>query len=170
MRVAGGVRGVTVRLYEPCFAPDLHRLLLELHGNYFRENAAENIQELSREKDIYESYDTYINFIHEHLRDNWQVFVALSKGGDVVGFIIGSVAVDEYLANGIIGKIEDWFLLPAYRGAGAGNKLYTRLEQWFRQKKCDQVIADTWMGNLLSIAAHQSAGFSITSLSFGKKL
>ena len=162
---------IDIKEYEKKLAPELHRLLLALHAGYFRTTAPGNIVELSAEKDVDESYNNYINYIHQYLNDNWKVYLAIAKKtNEVFGFIIGSAAEDEYLVKGKIGKIEDWFVADSIRREGVGRRLYETLEKWFRAKQCDQIVSDTWQGNELSINAHLRSGFFVSGVLLSKKL
>ena len=102
--------------------------------------------------------------------DTWKIYLATTPENKPVGFIIGSIERDEYLVKGNIGKFEDWFVGPEYRGNGIGVALYNQLEKWFKRKGCQQVMSDTWQGNELSIKAHKKLGFFVSGVMFGKKL
>jgi RimJ/RimL family protein N-acetyltransferase len=156
--------------YKTSDAPQLLRLLLELHDTYFHKNASKQIQEIGKEKDIRKSYEDYINLINESNDGNWKILLATSSENKIIGFIIGSIEKDEYLVNGAIGKFEDWYMEEQYRGKGIGIKLYNELEKWFKEKGFKQVMSDTWDGNELSIKAHKKLGFFVSGVMFGKKL
>ena len=156
--------------YNSSWSADLLWLLLDLHETYFHQNASKQIQELRAEHDLTRAYEGYIRYINEHNDKDWKIFIAVTNEGKPIGFIIGSIAKEDELVRGNIGKLEDWLVADAYRGQSIGKKLYQELENWFKIHDCDQVISDTWYGNELSIRAHQQLGFFITGLSFGKRL
>jgi len=160
---------VSVIGYSKDYAQDLLRLLLLLQRDYFSENASEQIKELRAEKDIEGAYKTYVRYIASRQDDTWKVLLAVASG-EIIGFIIGSILVEPDLVNGIVGRIEDWYVDQEYRGSGIGLELYDELEDWFIEKECDQVVSDTWAGNELSIKAHKQSGFFISGISFSKKL
>ena len=149
---------------------ELLRLLLELHSTYFSQNASLQIQELRKDKDIKKSYEDYLDFIEKREGDSWQIFRAISETNNILGFIIGSIETDDEMVLGKLGKFEDWFVEEQFRGQGIGIKLYNELEKWFIEKKCQQIISDTWQGNELSIKAHQRLGFFISGVKFTKKI
>ena len=169
MKIATQTKDVSVIGYSKDHAPELLRLLILLQKDYFAENASEQIKELRVEKDIEGAYKTYVSYIASRQDDTWKVLLA-ATAGKIVGFIIGSIIVESDLVNGIVGRIEDWYVEKEYRGSGIGMELYDTLEEWFMDKECDQVVSDTWAGNELSIKAHQQSGFFISGISFSKKL
>lgn len=156
--------------YKKSHASELLRLLLQLHDSYFHENASKQIQEIKEEGDMQKSYEDYLNLVNESDDDTWKIYLATTPENKPVGFIIGSIERDEYLVKGNIGKFEDWFVGPEYRGNGIGVALYNQLEKWFKRKGCQQVMSDTWQGNELSIKAHKKLGFFVSGVMFGKKL
>lgn len=163
-------RNITIAAYSAADHAVLLRLLLELHNTYFHQHATAQIQELRREQHIEKSYDDYLHMLDEHTGGTWYALMAKTAANENVGFIIGSLETDESLALGKMGRFEDWYVIPGYRGCGIGMRLYTELEKWFRGKGCQQVVSDTWHENEPSIKAHLKAGFFVSGIMFGKKL
>jgi GNAT superfamily N-acetyltransferase len=157
----------------PCdksFDSELLRLLIRLHGAYFLNDAIPQISELREETNIEAAYKNYIKQIRRIKDDSFKILAAICSDNTLAGFIIGSVSIDLDFVRGHVGKIEDWYVIDEYRGKGIGRLLYSKLEKWFVEKGCDQVISDTWEGNALSIAAHKQSGFFVSGISFSKKL
>jgi GNAT superfamily N-acetyltransferase len=161
---------VTISAYAKSDRSDMLPLLLELHSTYYHQNAPRELQELEQEVDIKRSYKMYLDTIERSEDATWQIFLARTDSNKVVGLIIGSTEIDESLVFGRIGKLEDWYVEPLYRGHGIGQELYNYLENWFREKGCGQIQSDTWEGNRQSIKAHQQAGFFVSGISFRKKI
>ena len=161
---------ISVKEYQTSDAQELLRLMFDLQITYFPEIVSKLKQELDRETDAMASYRKYIDEIQEDATNTWKILMAKTVSEKTIGFIIGSITVDEDLVNGSIGKIEDWFVEKEFRSQGAGMLLYKTLENWFIEKGCDQVESDTWAENEISIKAHQKLGFTITGVQFGKKL
>ena len=155
--------------YHPLHAPELLRLLLELHETYFRKNASKQVQEFKEEKNIEKSYKDYLEQV-ETQDNSWKIYLASASGNKIMGFIMGSIEQDEYLVDELIGKLEDWYVEEEYRGKGIGMELYKKLEGWFKDKSCMQIISDTWEGNESSIKAHLKSGFFVSGVMFSKKL
>ncbi len=148
----------------------LLQLLVELHSTYFFQTAVKEHQELQKEIDLVASYEAYLLYIEGISDETWKIFLAKSAANQTVGFIIGSIEIDEALVFDKIGKFEDWFVEEKFRRRGIGLKLYEKLEKWFVKNGCKQVRSDTWAGNDLSIAAHKHLGFFVSGVNFGKKL
>ena len=161
---------ISIIPYNKSFDSQLLLLLIELHGDYFLNNAAPQISELREETNIEAAYKNYIKQIRKTKDDSFRILLAVSTGSILAGFIIGSVSIDLDFVRGHVGKIEDWYVIGDYKGQGIGARLYSELEDWFVAKGCDQVISDTWEGNELSIAAHKKSGFFVSGISFSKKL
>jgi len=160
---------ITITKFKATDHSELLRLLLELHSTYFGQVAAPQIQELQVEKDIKKAYEKYLYYV-EHHKNQWKTLVAKTAGNRVVGFIIGSIEIDNSLEISTIGKCEDWFVEPEFRGLGIGKQLYDKLEKWLVKKGCKRVHSETWQGNELSINAHLRSGFFISGVTFSKKL
>jgi len=156
--------------YRTSYAAELLRLLLALQDTYFHINASRQIQEIKEEKNIKKSYEEYVAMIKDSTDDSWKVYLATAPENKIIGFIIGSIEKDEYLVKDKIGKVEDWYIEDEYRGNGIGKELYNKLEKWFKEKDCHQVMSDTWQGNEPSISAHKRLGFFVSGVSFGKIL
>jgi RimJ/RimL family protein N-acetyltransferase len=155
--------------YHPSHAPELLRLLLELHNTYFHQSASSQIQQLRAETNMEQAYKEYIEQINENEDGSWKIYLAAS-GDRIVGYIIGSIEKDESLVYNTIGKLEDWYVEEAYREKGVGGELYHKLEEWYREKECQQVLSDTWQDNMSSINAHKKLGFFVSGIMFGKIL
>ncbi len=161
---------ISITNYAVSDHAELLRLLLQLQVSYFKDNAPQKFQELRIDKNASRSYEDYVTAIDEDKEGTWRVLLAKNESGRIIGFIIGSNSEDEYLVLSKIGKLEDWFVEPGYRGLGIGLMLYNELEKWFKEKGCRQVCSDTWNGNELSITAHKNMGFFVSGISFSKKI
>ena len=162
-------QNIKIVKYKSTEKQELLRLLLDLHGTYFQTIAPPEIQELQVEKDMRKAYERYI-FFAENNKTSWHILLAKTPGKLAVGFIIGSIETDNTLEISRIGKCEDWYVEPEYRGSGIGMKLYNELEKWLIKKGCKRVHSETWQGNELSINAHLRSGFFISGVTFSKKL
>lgn len=156
--------------YQPSDAPELLRLLLELHSTYFRKSASSQIQQLRAETNMEQAYKQYIDQINEDKDGIWKIYLATATGNRIIGYIIGSIEKDESLVYNTIGKLEDWYVEEAYREKGVGGELYHKLEDWYRERGCQQVLSDTWQDNMSSINAHKKLGFFVSGVMFGKIL
>ena len=160
---------IVISDYVPSDRPELLRMLIELHSNYFKQTSLKQVYELREDKDIRSSYSEYLDGIEQTDLRNWKILIAKS-GTLTAGFIIGSIKTDHSMVFGKTGEIEDWFVEEKFRGNGLGSELYALLEKWFIKNKCDQVISATWEGNDLSIKVHEKTGFFKTGIKLAKKL
>jgi aminoglycoside 6'-N-acetyltransferase I len=101
-------------------------------------------------------------------------FVALDAGGTPVGFAEATIRHD--CVNGTdtspVGFLEGWFVLPEWRGHGAGLALVDRVEQWTREHGCTELASDALLDNAQSQRAHMACGFEETErvVCFRKRL
>jgi hypothetical protein len=159
---------ISIIAYSKMYKKDLLRLLTELHSIHFHSSAPAQSIELLEEKNIEHTYENYIKEIQDD--DKWKILLAINEQNDVIGFIIGSLKMDEDLVKSRIGILEDWLVLTEKRRMGTGMKLYAALEKWFTEKGCEHLMSATWQGNECSINAHLKLGFYVSEVSFGKKL
>jgi L-amino acid N-acyltransferase YncA len=163
------MQNILITPYKPENAPDLLRLLLELHDPYFQKTASAAIRGFNEEHEIAKSYGDYVADINTSDPNVWKAFLAVTSEGKVIGFIIGRIKKDEALIRTTAGVVEDWFVEEEFRGKKMGLKLYQSLESWFKEKGCDHVVSETWAGNELSINAHKQMGFFVSGIIFSKK-
>ena len=114
--------------YNTSYYSDLVKLLLELHFTYFNETASDQIREIRQDKNIKKSYENCVNTIGNNEDGSWQIFLAKTNSNKVIGFIIGSISVDEELGLSKVGTIEDWFVETEFRQQGIATKLFNELE------------------------------------------
>jgi L-amino acid N-acyltransferase YncA len=164
------MQNILITAYKPENAPELLRLLLELHDPYFQKTASEEIRGFNEEHEIAKSYGDYVADINAGDPNVWKTFLAVTSDDKIIGFIIGRIKKDEALIRITVGVVEDWFIEEKFRGKKIGLKLYQSLESWFKEKGCDHVVSETWAGNELSIHAHKQMGFFVSGIIFSKKL
>lgn len=91
------------------------------------------------------------------------VFVA-EEAGALIGF--ASVSVRDYVndcEHCPCPHLEGWFVQEPHRGKGIGRALIHAVEDWAREGGFTELTSDTWTWNKASIAAHERAGFALTS-------
>ena len=162
-------RDYTIRPFSEVDADTVLKLLIDLHETDFRKKANAQLQELSADKNLRESFRKYLESIIKDGTGNWKIFLATSAG-ETIGFIIGSFEEDGEMVLGRIGKIEDWFVQEEFRGKSIGIDLLNKLEAWFLEKGCSQIHSDTWQGNEEGTNAHLRSGFFISGIKFRKKI
>jgi len=60
-----------------------------------------------------------------------------------------------------VGFVEGWFVHDAFRKQGIGRALMRAAEQWACSQGCLEIASDTWIGDEMSIDAHQALGFEV---------
>jgi GNAT superfamily N-acetyltransferase len=104
------------------------------------------------------------------LRDrNSHVLVAESQGV-AVGYITGRVTVEARRVLPRRGVVEDWYVVPASRGTGAGALLLGEIENRFAAVGCEVIESATWSGNEGARRAHDALGFREIRVMYRKRL
>lgn len=69
-------------------------------------------------------------------RKRYRAFLGAPVGGSATpaGFIFGSVYDRPYGEPRVAGHLLHWYVLPAFRGEGLGNRLYRSLMEWFESE------------------------------------
>ena len=92
------------------------------------------------------------------------VRLALSPGGDPVGFAEASVRFDY--VNGAtsspVAFLEGLYVEPTWRRKGVARRLVDEVERWAAGQGCRELASDTLLENTAGQAAHRALGFSET--------
>jgi aminoglycoside 6'-N-acetyltransferase I len=92
-----------------------------------------------------------------------QVLLAVSEGGEAVGFIELSI---RHIVDGCsterVGYVEGWYVAPSWRRKGVGRALIVEGERWAQERGCTEFASDTAIDNLTSRRAHLALGFEAT--------
>ena len=131
-----------VRAAEPADAPAWERMRQQLWPAPAGEHAAE-----------------IAAFFTGDRRDPAEVLLAV-EGEQAIGFAEVSIRSHaEGCEPGRIAYLEGWFVLPEWRGRGAGAALVRAVHDWGCAQGCRALASDTEISNVGSIAAHRALGF-----------
>jgi GNAT superfamily N-acetyltransferase len=98
------------------------------------------------------------------------VVLLAERAGSVIGYVTGHVENDPRRVLTRKGVVEDWYILPAERGHGAGKRLIETLVAQFRSAGCQVVESGTWAFNEGARRAHEKLGFTEIEIKFRKRL
>lgn len=106
--------------------------------------------------------------------DNFQIFLAESDAGEVVGFLEAGIRSDyvEGCETSPVGYVEGWFVEENYRRQNVGKLLIEAAEDWARELNCREMASDCELDNAVSLSAHLAVGFAEVNriISFKKYL
>jgi aminoglycoside 6'-N-acetyltransferase I len=101
--------------------------------------------------------------IIEH-SDTQLVVVADRGDGRLAAFLEASIRpVAEDCETDNVGYLEGWFVEENSRRHGLGRSLVDYAEKWAIGRGCSEMASDAEVGNDISLAAHQSLGYAVTS-------
>ena len=87
-----------------------------------------------------------------------------------VGYITGRVTVEARRLLPRRGVVEDWYVVPASRGSGAGALLLLEIEGRFAAAGCEVIESATWSGNEGARRAHGALGFREIQVMYRKRI
>ena len=95
-----------------------------------------------------------------HLR---AVFLAIDDRAEACGFVEARLRdVAESCDTSPVGYIEGIYILPEFRGQGAGRKLVAAAERWADALGCREMASDCLHDNEASVRFHQKIGYEVT--------
>lgn len=101
--------------------------------------------------------------IIEH-SDSQLVVVADRGDGRLAGFLEAAIRpVAEDCETDHVGYLEGWYVEDDARRGGIGRSLVDYAEKWAKSRGCSEMASDAEIGNDVSLAAHQSLGYAVTS-------
>ncbi|MDW6004095.1 GNAT family N-acetyltransferase [Vibrio mangrovi] len=89
------------------------------------------------------------------------VFIA-ELNDQCIGFVSGHFAdlVSSVSRNVFMGSIDEFYVLPQYRGQGIGSQLLKRIEKEFDDYGVQQMFVEVWDFNQSAIRLYQNLGFA----------
>lgn len=94
----------------------------------------------------------------EYYKDKYRVYVAESDG-KLVGYIAGTVKLKEDKVLDRAGYIDNWYMADEHRNNGVGKQLWKKLEDYFREQKCNHLLLDIWAENDSAHQMYEHMGF-----------
>ena len=92
-------------------------------------------------------------------------------GEQVIGFVRGVIRLGpDHLGGAKIGFVDHTFVAESFRGQGIGRKLFTLLENWFRDSGVKRLELQVLCENKDAIAAWSAFGFASELLQMQKTI
>jgi len=161
-----------VPTFEVREADDSDRqVLMSFHRSLYQAHRDEVVAEPDRPLIEYRDYERIVrDDLQALLRDRaGHVLVAESQDG-AVGYITGRITVEPRRVLPRRGVVEDWYVVPASRGSGAGASLLRELERRFAAAGCEVMESATWSANEGARRAHDALGFREIRVMYRKRI
>jgi len=136
------------------------QVLMGFHQSLYQTHRDAVVAEQDRPLIEYRDYERILRDDLQALLDDptSHVLVAESRGV-AVGYITGRVTMEPRRVLPRRGVVEDWYVVPASRGTGAGASLLRELEGRFAAAGCEVIESATWSANEGARRAHDALGF-----------
>jgi ribosomal protein S18 acetylase RimI-like enzyme len=96
--------------------------------------------------------------------------IARNEAGEAVGFLSGTVGPDVGIFEGVVGHIDNAFVIESARRLGVGQALRRRFEARCRDYGAGEIRLDVAKGNALGLAFWQRSGYEVTMHAMRKPL
>jgi aminoglycoside 6'-N-acetyltransferase I len=145
--------------------------LMSFHQNLYRDHRDEVVAEQDQPLIEYRDYERVLRDDLQALLDDPSSHVLVAESqGVAVGYITGRVTVEPMRVLPHRGVVEDWYVVPASRGAGVGASLLRELEARFGAAGCEVIESATWSANGGARRAHDALGFREIRVMYRKRL
>lgn len=160
---------ITIREYEP---KDFDEILplADRFEDYLI--ALDDMGRLRREKGFAQQYLSYT--IQEMQQKNGKFYVAYD-GEKLIGGIVGvheenSPQLTVEQGERKCGRVSELFVEEEYRGQGIGKLLMEKMENYFRETGCDDIIIESIFPNKNAQGFYKSLGYKERSIELLKEL
>ncbi len=150
----------------------LIELFLEF-GNYLKNSDANDMGLLI----VPENYgQVYSDKLIKDVTTKRGIIYVLEVNSVVAGFIggiifdIGRAKSDIDCKPHRMGRVTDLFISQKYRGKGYGSILLTKMEEYFKSKKCFKVNIEVFAPNVDAYNFYLKHGYTDRNIDLGKKL
>jgi ribosomal protein S18 acetylase RimI-like enzyme len=147
------------------------QVLMGFQQSLYQNHRDQVVAEQDRPLIEYRDYERILRDDLQGLLDDpsSHVLVAESRGV-AVGYITGRVRVEPRRVLPRRGVVEDWYVVPASRGTGAGACLLRELEGRFAAAGCEVIESATWSANEGARRAHDALGFREIRVMYRKRI
>jgi len=147
------------------------QVLMGFHQSLYQTHRDAVVAEQDRPLVQYRDYERILRDDLQALLDDptSHVLVAESRGV-AVGYITGRVTMEPRRVLPRRGVVEDWYVVPASRGTGAGASLLRELEGRFAAAGCEVIESATWSANEGARRAHDALGFREIRIIYRKRI
>lgn len=147
------------------------QVLMGFHQSLYRAHRDEVVAEQDRPLIEYRDYERVLRDDLQALLDDPSSHILLAEShGVAVGYITGRVTMEPRRALPRRGVVEDWYVVPASRGTGAGASLLGELERRFAAAGCEVIESATWSANEGARRAHDALGFREIRVMYRKRI
>lgn len=113
------------------------------------------------------------SYVHGHVRSGLMLAAVAKDGEKTVGFLFGNIAhLSGFTNEGSpsFGYISDTYVLPEYRGRGAGRGLSELAFSWMEEKGITYIELKALENNKNAMDFWNKMGFAPVSRSFGRRI
>lgn len=119
--------------------------------------------------------EEYVKLTLEHIEKRGGIFVVSENDGAIIGLcageIIESEPIDEYeVKPHKAGRITEIYVEGEYRGQGIGKQLLERVEEYFREQKCEVIRLEVFAPNASARAFYDKMGYGERDIDLAKFL
>ena len=108
--------------------------------------------------------------MREYMATHGMTLVARNGSGDAVAFLNGTVGPEVGIYEGIVGHIDNAFVVEHERAHGIGKALVERFETWCLGHGATEISLDVAHGNVVGLGFWQKSGFNVRMHAMRKKL
>ena len=145
--------------------------LLRFHEALYQQHRDEVLTPEEVSLIAYRDYDRVLqDDVSALLTDSNACVLLAETAGEPVGYITGRLLHEPRRVWPRRGVVEDWYVLPNYRGRRLGAKLLKAFEEELRKSGCDVLDSATWSANEGARRAHEALGFNEMRVVYRKRL
>jgi GNAT superfamily N-acetyltransferase len=108
--------------------------------------------------------------MREYMATHGLTLVARNTSGNAIAFLNGTVGPEVGIYEGIVGHIDNAFVLEQERSRGIGMALVERFEAWCRSRGATEIGLDVADGNVVGLGFWRRSGFKVNLHAMRKKL
>ncbi len=160
---------ITFKLCNKSNLKDLERCMEKL------QDFLVNIDPLKRLRKLPEYGKNYTNNLIKKIFKQEGLIILVYDKEKIVGCIAG--IIEKQPKNNLLeciptkpGRILELFVLDSYRGLGVGKKLMQKMEDYFKNNKCDVVRVEVFVPNKNAHNFYQNLDYSDSVVDMIKKL
>jgi GNAT superfamily N-acetyltransferase len=108
--------------------------------------------------------------MREYMATRCSTLLARGESGAPLGFLSGTVGPEVGIFEGVVGHIDNAFVVEEARGRGIGSGLLYRFETWCREHGAVELRLEVAHGNDLGLRFWQEKGYTTSMRAMRKPL
>jgi GNAT superfamily N-acetyltransferase len=108
--------------------------------------------------------------MREYMASRCFTLLARDEAGAPLGFLSGTVGPEVGIFEGVVGHVDNAFVVQQSRGRGVGSALLHRFEAWCREHGAKELRLEVAHGNDLGLGFWQERGYAISMHAMRKTL